>query len=279
MNLLPGSLIVRFKIPVPWSQKTPTRTKISLRFIAVLLYATSCVAVMHHSGQNIHVIRLLWAWSESLISMLIILHGFFTRLGKKTWLAALLGQGAALASLWPQRPELPWIIFDAFSILLIVRYIGKKQGGFILASLLGVMSSVAGLLIGHQNVNAADEAVLAAIPFFWAQAHIQSLYFLWHSLYCQKMRMSVPVQEERLKSRALIWSIFTTLLTLVPYYLDPSKRFYLLGTLVMSIGYLSVSGISVISSLPQRTPRLIWRQYISEFYLMGIFTLLVTQYG
>ncbi len=280
MNLSQGRHIsrARAKIRSPRAHMGSTGTKIPLRFILVLLYVTSILCAMHNSAHFLQLIPLLWAWSEAWVSMFIMMHGIFTPLPKKTWVVAFFGQAASWLMLRLQQPDLTWVTFDAFNVLLAARFLGNRGGGLAVASLLGIMSPVAGLLIGRQHVVGKDE-VLAAIALLWAQAYIWNVYLLWHTQYSQKVQMSFPAQEERLKTRVLICSVLTTLVSLVPYYLDTSSGVYLLGSFVMGVGYLGTAGLSIISSPSQRTKYLTWQQYISEVYLMGIFTLFVCQYG
>lgn len=283
MSLWEENWIPRAKMRFPKSRtRTPVdRTRVSLRFIGVLFYVTGSVALMGHSWRSTFVVPLVWVWGEWLISMFMMIHGTFTRLSKGTWASALLGQTAALLSLWSGSPRLAWFSFDIFSLvgLLTLQYRNRRRSASIAVSLLAAMSPVAGMLIGHHAMHLGDQIVMIVIPSLWAQAHIQHLYLFWHSQYCQKVRMSFPLQEEKLKSRGLIWSVLTALLSLVPYYLGPPKGSYLAGSLLMSIGYLGATGLGIISSSSRRPSRLTWRQYISEAYLVGIVTLFVSQYG
>ena len=257
--------------------------RFSLGFIMVLFYVTACTAVMHHPAELLRptVGQMLWAWSESIVSIALLIQQTYTRQPAKLWSVAVGGQAVSVMALGHWNPLMAQLSLGAFNTagILTLSYWRRQQTGVITASLLGLLSPFAGLLMGHQQVNRAELVLLLIIPGIWAQAHIHNLSFLWQSRYSQRLQTSFPMAEEQCKTRVLIWTVLTAVLSLLPYYLNPAKVAYLSGSLLLGIVYLLSTGMSIIAPLPYRIRRLGWLQRISEVYLVGILTLFVNQLG
>ncbi|WP_139061702.1 hypothetical protein [Sulfobacillus thermosulfidooxidans] len=267
-----------------WSQgpdKTPL-TRFSWGFVAVLWSISVLIAVRHYPLSLWPTLAtMVWAWSESLASMILVLQGAYTHLSRKLWTIAIGGQAVAMLSLWSSSPLMAQLSLGMFNMtaILTLPHWGRRRGGAIAASLLGALSPYAGLVIGHHHIDFAEMLLLLAIPGLWAQSYIHEMYFLWHSQYCQKIQTTFPREEERLKTRMLIWSVLTALGGLFPYYVDPLKPDYLLESLLLGIVFLTSNGLSLITPLPRRMMRLKWLEYINQAYLLGIVALFINQIG
>lgn len=271
--------------PMIWSQgpDRPPLTRFSWGFVAVLWSISVLIAIRHYplSWWWPTLASMLWAWAESLVSMILVMLASYTPLPRKLWAIAIGGQAVATLSLWPFSPLMAQMSLGMFNItaILTLRYPGRRRGGAIAASLLGIVSSYAGLMIGHQHIGFAEMLLLLAIPGLWAQSYIHDMYFLWHSQYCQKIQTTFPREEERLKARMLMWSVLTALVGLLPYYVDPLKREYLLESLLLGIVYLISNGLSLITPFPRRIMHLKWLEHIDQAYLVGIVALFINQLG
>lgn len=124
---------------------------------------------------------------------------------------------------------------------------------------------------GHVSI---ESIVLFSIIFFWTPPHFWALALHYKDDYAKAKIPMLPVThgEKHTKNQILIYTIFLSVVTILPFAMGKAGWIYLAGTLVCNIGFLAYA---VKLRFMQKGHTAIRMFAYSIVYLMGIFSALL----